>query len=181
MKNSVQLPGLRHFYNNSDNDLSKHKVHFGYYQSRSFVLENKNHVVKIGEILNRIFKVNSNKLKTDIVVHIRLGDSGWAKKNEYYYKEVIKILSLKKEPFTVITDSIQDAKLLFKGLDKAYFESNSVYHDFGLMLQSKTLFMAPSTFSYWVGLSSKSIKTIYMPEMIYSKFGFPLDKNVHLI
>ena len=170
-----------YFYNDRDNDLSKDKVHFGYYQSKSFLLENKEHIAKIGRILNLIYKVNSNKLKTDIVVHIRLGDSGWAKKNEYYYKEVIKILNHKKEPFTVITDSIQDAKLLFKGFKNTYFESNSVYEDFGLMLHSKTIFIAPSTFSYWAVLSSKSIETIYMPEMIYSKFGFPFDKKINLI
>lgn len=169
------------FYNNMDNNLKKNDILFGYFLSKTFLLENKEHIRKIGKILNRVFCNNLKKLETSIVVHIRLGDSVWSKKNSKYYEEILKILQNQEEPFTVITDSIYDAKLLFKDFENIFFESNSPYEDFGLMLQSKIIFMAPSTFSYWVCLASESIESIYMPKMIYSKLGFPLKKKIHII
>jgi hypothetical protein len=169
------------FFNGDQNFVDVSKVNFGYYQSKAFLSQNKHNVLKIGEALNALLKKDNLKLKTKIVVHIRLGDSQWAKIHSKYYYKIIKILKKKNQAFTVITDSIKEAKVIFQNFDKVYFESNSPYLDFGLMLHAKILFTAPSTFSYWAGVSIQNPEKIYIPKFIFNKLGFPLKNNVEVI
>lgn len=148
-------------------------VNFGYYQSKSFLQSNRFYVLELGKNIYHTYRNDKIKLKTGIAVHIRLGDSIWAKEHYGYYEKVISILKQINKPFTVITDSIADAKILFEKFENVEYQCNSAKHDFSLMLSANTLFMAPSTFSYWAGVALQSYEKIYIPRYLYDKLGFP--------
>lgn len=177
---SIKILGVSYFKNNSQ-DLNISRVNIGYFQSKQYLIKNKNHIINIGKILNDLFKKDNVKLKTKIAVHVRLGDSKWAKEHEGYYITVLSILEKSNEPFTVITDSIREARLMFSDFNEVYYESNSTFKDFGLLLDAKTLFIAPSTFSYWAGVANQKYDKLYMPNFLYLKLGFPHENNIQII
>lgn len=162
-----------YFFSDKLNSTLLSKVNFGYYQSKRFLSSNRSYVIDLGINIFHTYRNNRIRLKTEIAVHIRLGDSVWAKKHSGYYEKVISILEQNKEPFTVITDSIAESKILFEKFENVEFQCNSAKHDFSLMLSANTLFMAPSTFSYWAGVALQSYDKIYIPRYLYDKLGFP--------
>jgi len=170
-----------YFFSDELNTTLFENVNFGYYQSKNFLHSNRLYVVELGKNIYHTYRNDKIKLKTGIAVHIRLGDSIWAKKHSGYYENVISILKQTNEPFTVITDSIADAKILFEKFENVEYQCNSAKHDFSLMLSANTLFMAPSTFSYWAGVALQSYEKIYMPRYLYDKLGFPHKHDKLLI
>lgn len=170
-----------YFFNGDQNILKAARINFGYYQDKNFLLDHKKYILKIGESLNLFLENKDKKLNTDIAVHIRLGDSEWAKSNSDYYDEVIRHLEELNEPFTVITDSISEAKKRFVNFKNVNFESNTPLDDFSLLLSAKTIFAAPSTFSYWASVANPICHTVYLPRFIFEKFGFPYESKVKII
>lgn len=142
---------------------------FGYYQD-----------IKVDKVFNQFVSDFRNRLKLpglsnrhDNVLHIRLGDSVWAKGKLSYYLQAFDILS-QYGLVTIVTDESEAVRLILNesGRKQQNYEilSISTLETFTVMTQAKYLAVAPSTFSWWASQISIDAELVMEKEM-FEKFG----------
>lgn len=115
--------------------------------------------------------ISTKKLQDRTVVHFRGGDSEWAQEHLPYYTKVFDIAQIQNLPITIVTDDVLYCKKLLQDYDFEYsIESNNVLDDFEFLASSKTIFTAPSTFSWWAAILQNDKKKIYMPKFFQARF-----------
>jgi hypothetical protein len=150
---------------------------FGYFQHKSFLIENKTLILELGEELRSKFELEN---KAKIVVHYRKGDSNWALKYSNYY-DVVKTMLLKESsPIIIVTDSIDSANLFFVGIQNInIISSNNALDDFKYLISCEKLYCAPSTFSWWAAHCLPQTSKVVVPDFFQNKLGLFL-KNEHI-
>lgn len=169
------------FYNDKlileRNPLSKNV--FGYFQEKEFLKNNKDELIEFGKEIREKMNITNNNLS---VVHFRLGDSSWAFSNKKYYEKVKAILMQTNEKVFVVTDSYHLAKDFFQELSNVeVVNSASALNDFKLMLQAKTLYCAPSTFSWWAAHTLPEDCRVVVPSFLNELLGFYVECNIEII
>ncbi|WP_260915254.1 O-fucosyltransferase family protein [Aliarcobacter cryaerophilus] len=150
---------------------------FGYFQEKYFLLEHKNELLKLCQEINKKY---SNK-NSNIVVHYRLGDSGWAKSNEAYYNKVKELVKLEKSVVFIATDSPIEALNFFYDCNNIQLtNTKNAMEDFEYMVSASKLYCAPSTFSWWAAHSLSSNSEAIMPEFLYNLLG-KYKENIKII
>jgi hypothetical protein len=143
---------------------------FGYFQHKSFLIENKTLILELAEELRSKFELEN---KAKIVVHYRKGDSNWALKYSNYY-DVVKTMLLKESsPIIIVTDSIDCANLFFLGIQNInIISSKNALDDFKYLISCEKLYCAPSTFSWWAAHSLEPKSEVIMSKYIFNKIGY---------
>lgn len=172
--------GYSFFYKNTDCLMNTPSSNiFGYFQHKYFLENNRGELIIFSQIIaKKIEKLVKRKItkKNQVCIHIRLGDSIWAKNNiDYYYKAIETIPN--DVDITVITDSLVDAKKLFSGFNVKFLSHNNALDDFHMLASSNTIICAPSTFSWWAAHCSLNAEAIVFPKVLYDKLGFYADKS----
>jgi hypothetical protein len=111
--------------------------------------------------------------KYNNVLHIRLGDSVWAKGKHSYYLKAFTLLN-KYGIVTIVTDEAEAVKIFLEqsAIEVKNYEilSISTLETFTVMVHAKYLGVAPSTFSWWASQISLKAELIMENEMFH-KFG----------
>lgn len=123
-------------------------------------------------------KLNVNNPKDRLAVHMRFGDSQWAKNHTEYYSEIRLILKgMNKKIFFVSDDHYQCS--LFANSCKIEYEiyASSMIKEFIFIAESSVCICAPSTFSWWAAMLKISQKEdVYMPVFFKERFGIESAK-----
>jgi len=169
------------FYRSLDNILDNPSSNiFGYFQLKGFLEKNKKELVFFSQgIAKRITKdiPKETIMNTkQACIHIRLGDSGWAKDNIDYYTKALETLP-DNMGITVVTDSPQDAKNLLSSYNVSFSKGGNALEDFYLLFSSDIIICAPSTFSWWAIHCSSNAKKIVMPQSLHDKLGSYIDSG----
>jgi hypothetical protein len=147
---------------------------FGYFQDKYFLEENQIELLKLGRELFNKYKKN----ESEIIVHYRLGDSGWAKEYENYYIKVRNMIMLENETVYIATDSPKEALSFFSDCSNVKLtDSENAMDDFKYMVSASKLYCAPSTFSWWAAHSLSSESQVIMPDFFENKLGIYMNKN----
>lgn len=142
---------------------------FGYFQEREFLSANKSELQALGEV---IYVKYSLPQKYDVVVHYRKGDSGWAVLHAGYYEQVKKLLKQEDKEICIVTDSYDDASDFFAGIDNIrILNSPNAIEDFKIMISSKKLYCAPSTFSWWAAHTLNENSQVVAPQFLENELG----------
>ena len=121
-------------------------------------------------------KYKSNKSYT--VVHFRLGDSKRAKKMISYYEEVRKMILESNEEILIATDSPKEAEIFFKNCPNVRLSgAKNALEDFKYMVNSKRLYCAPSTFSWWALHSLDNDSSAVIPEFFKDDLGVYINED----
>lgn len=147
---------------------------FGYFQEKYFLEENKEELLKLGREIHNIYKRKDSK----IIVHFRMGDSGWAKTNHSYYSKIRNLIKKEKETVFIATDSPKEALDFFKECKNiSLTDSKSAIDDFRYMVSAKKLYCAPSTFSWWALHSLQLDVKVIIPSFFNSNLGIYIKKE----
>ena len=164
------------FYNKNiqiKNGISKNV--FGYFQDKEFLSENKKELFNLCYKLRLLYS-SSNKLP--IVVHYRKGDSDWALEFSYYYEEIQDLLKREKVSITIVTDSLEDAKIFFKDIGNTnIIRSENALEDFKILISAKKIYCAPSTFSWWAAHCTDQETEVIIPEFFKNNLGIYVKTN----
>lgn len=147
---------------------------FGYFQDIYFLEQNKNELIKLGQDIQNLY----GSAPTNIVVHYRKGDSGWAKKYLNYYAEIRELIKKESSEVIIVTDSLEDAKDFFSNISNVeIIQSKDALDDFKILLSSKKLYGAPSTFSWWAAHSLDKNSEVILPRLFKKTLGVYIDKK----
>lgn len=143
------------------------KIIMGYFQNlRMYSSDQFERYLKLLETI-----ISSKSLQNRTVIHFRWGDSDWAKKHSSYYSKVFEIAKNINKPVKIVTDDELNCKRFLQNYDLKYtIESNDVLSDFDFLANSKVIFTAPSTFSWWAAILRNNKKEIYMPKFFEERF-----------
>ena len=143
------------------------KINMGYFQNlESYSSSEFKSYLGIFEKL-----ISTKKLEDRTVIHFRGGDSLWAQEYLLYYTKVFDIAQIDNIPITIVTDDELYCKKLLQDYDFEYsIVSNNALVDFEFLSSSKTIFTAPSTFSWWAAILMNDKKKIYMPKFFQSRY-----------
>tara|TARA_X000000950_G_scaffold288894_1_gene408158 strand:+ start:9583 stop:10416 length:834 start_codon:yes stop_codon:yes gene_type:complete len=139
-----------------ENNLSKYKFFFGYFQS-SKLLRN--------DLISSFLIEDNYETFNQISVHIRGGDFIESHRlSENYYFKTLKLANKFELPIKVFTnDRNYSTKILNKVNIPFSFSDGSSYDDFVEILKSKIIISGNSTFSTWAALISRA-EVIYLPK-----------------
>jgi hypothetical protein len=147
---------------------------FGYFQYKSFLEDNKKEIIRLGSDIRKKYKSN----KSYTVVHFRLGDSKRAKKMISYYEEVRKMILESNEEILIATDSPKEAEIFFKNCPNVRLSgAKNALEDFKYMVNSKRLYCAPSTFSWWALHSLDNDSSAVIPEFFKDDLGVYINED----
>ena len=148
---------------------SNPKLFAGYFQSKLFLSNSEVHIRELAKQL--IFHIKPEKSGT--VLHFRWGDSIWARKYHSYYLKVIEELSISKHYFTLVTDDFNAWKAFTLKYELNYsYNLLGSMETFRLMSGATTLYIAPSTFSWWAAHLLSENDLVIIPYLLNSKLGF---------
>ena len=166
------------FYRDLDNLLKNPSTNiFGYFQNKDFLEKNKEELIIFSRDIASKIQQNQSLKNNQACIHIRLGDSTWAKNNLDYYKKALDYLP-NDINLTIVTDSIEAAKDLIPSSRRAQFSnSDDVLEDFHLLFSSNIIICAPSTFSWWAAHCAKKAEIIIAPKSLYDQLGIYLDET----
>lgn len=115
------------------------------------------------------------------VVHVRLGDSVWAKENIEYYHSVYERLNEERVHF------VSDSKDVFKelglprhGANNWVNVSGTTLHDLSVISSSNNMYLAPSTYSWWAAHLAKRPCRVTAPKMLVDRNGMFLNGSSHI-
>jgi hypothetical protein len=149
-------------------DISKRnpKIIRGYFQSIEMV--ERNHEVLEKEIKSILEREQvANKVNTNLVLHIRRGDTREISKNwgvlslNYYLNQVDT-----SAPLTISLDDTKEVEVLAQHFPHATFltpDNSTTWQTLKILAESKTLIIANSTLSWW----GAWIKSVANPETVY--------------
>lgn len=147
---------------------------FGYFQYKDFLEENKNLLLELGREIFKRYKKN----KSHIIVHYRMGDSGWAREYASYYDEVKKLIMNETETVYIATDSPKSALEFFSDCNNIQLtNAKSALDDFKYMVSAKKLYCAPSTFSWWAAHSLSTNSSVIMPSFFKKTIGIYMPEE----
>ena len=147
---------------------------FGYFQDKYFLERNQVELLKLGRELFNKYKKNESK----IIVHYRMGDSGWAKEHGNYYIKVKNMIMKERDTVYIATDSPKKALIFFSDCSNVKLtDSKNAMDDFKYMVSATKLYCAPSTFSWWAAHSLSSKSQVIMPDFFKNTLGVYINKN----
>lgn len=153
----------------------------GYFQNKDILKFTMSVLPELRILISDKLNLISPKQKNNVVVHFRWGDSKWAKKYKSYYDDLIPLLS-KFEEVQIVTDDPKIASIKFSALKKIILVSNdNPWDDFEILVNSKILFSAPSTFSWWALHLVDEKSEVYLPKVIFEKLGYFGSAKYNLI
>ena len=182
-KNNFLNDKCHYLFESEDSFSSMYTHYFGYFQSKTFILERKNIFLDYCNLIHeKLIKSLPKEQISDVVVHYRWGDSDWAKENtEYYEKVKNELIKNNYRNIVVVTDDLKQAHCFFSEINNISIQRKSISEDFSQIFYSKTLFIAPSTFSWWACHLGVAKNQVFIPEKIYDKIGFFSNCNVSIL
>jgi hypothetical protein len=119
-----------------------------------------------------ISNLNIKSPKDRIAIHLRFGDSVWAKEHSSYYEEIKKIIKNFDDEIFFISDDHSECKKFALECDINFkIFKDSMINEFRFLSESSFCICAPSTFSWWAAtLNAKEKKKIIMPYFFKEKF-----------
>ncbi len=142
---------------------------FGYFQEKDFLAT---HMSEIHSLCLFIKEKYTLHVTYDIVVHYRKGDSDWAILYKEYYESVKQLLKKETKQICVVTDSYDDAKKFFSDIENIeIMNSRNAIDDFRIMVSSRKLYCAPSTFSWWAAHTLDENSEIIAPKFLEEDLG----------
>lgn len=182
-KNNLFNEKCHYLFESEDSFSTNYTHYFGYFQSKTFILERKNIFLDYCNLIHeKLIKSLPKEQISDVVVHYRWGDSDWAKENTDYYEKVKnKLIKNNYRNIVIVTDDLKQAHCFFSEINNISIQRKSISEDFSQIFYSKTLFMAPSTFSWWACHLGVAKNQVFIPEKIYDQIGFFSNCNFSIL
>jgi len=147
---------------------------FGYFQSRKFLSNNEEELLKLCSEIREKYKTTF----LDVVVHFRCGDFIWSIEDRAYYNHIRELLSKEDKSILIVTDSLEDARIFFKEVNNVSFlSSKDPMCDFKNMISARKFYCSPSTFSWWAAHSLDKNSEVIMPLSFKHKMGIYVNRK----
>lgn len=174
---------------NTENIIQKSLLLEGTFASIRFFENQRDKIqlmFKIKEKYQQQYKneIRESQNKQNIVIHVRktdykgFGSSHFGAKDlclpsSYYENSISSISNLSNYEVLIVTDDIEETKIMFKGIGKVLSCSEVV--DFQIIMNADVVICANSTFSFWGALLNPRASKVIIPEYW---LGFHVKKRM---
>ena len=117
-----------------------------------------------------------------VCVHLRFGDSDWARKYVDYYDRIREVIEAQDSLVFFISDDTKRCIEFAESCSVTYqIIQSSMLEEFRFLAESSVCLCAPSTFSWWAAVLNAEIKeSVYMPEFFELRFEIDYPNTTFL-